>query len=289
MSDEQTHQEPNTVISLSVPADPAEPMIGYLRYDGLRFAYLRREALSKLEPSWQAYGVYVLLGVDDSCGPGEYRAYVGQTTTLTSRLSTHRSDRDKDWATHVLIFARAANPEFAFNLAEIGWLEGRIHAMLERAQYARVENRRSTGNSGLDSTARAALENLARPISAVMRALGYPTATPEQDQGLLKRARTRTATYHGVKVVDLINEGLLEVGATLRPTTPLYEGEAEVLQDGALLVQGERFDSPSPAAARITGGTRNGWEFWGAAAGDGSLVSLKELRAQLGDTSETDD
>lgn len=273
-------------MSLSVPADPMDPTVGHLRYDGLRFAYLRREALPRLETSWKAYGVYILLGVDESCAPGEYRAYVGQATALTSRLSTHRSDRDKDWATHVLVFARPDNPEFAFNLAEIGWLEGRIHDMLERAHYARIENRSATGNSGLDATARAALESLAPPVSAILRTLGYPTTTPEQDSAKIER--TRTSTYHGVKVADLLKEGLLEAGSMLRPTTPLYEGEAEVLEDGMLTVDGQIFESPSPAASLITGGPRNGWEFWGVASGDGGLVSLKELRAELGDTSETE-
>lgn len=38
-----------------------------------------------------------------------------------------------------------------------------------------------------------------------------------------------------------------------------YAGRVE---GGALVVQGKRFDSPSPAAMAITGTSVNGWRFW---------------------------
>jgi hypothetical protein len=34
------------------------------------------------------------------------------------------------------------------------------------------------------------------------------------------------------------------------------------VEDGALVVNGERFTSPSPAAIAITGNSVNGWKFW---------------------------
>lgn len=273
-----------TVISFSVPAVPDEPMVASLRYDGLRLAYVHRDAVGRLDDSWRSYGVYILLGRDDTCGTGEYRAYVGQAQALAARVPQHRNA--KPWASHALLIARPDDPDFAFNLAEIGWLEGRLHAMLERAQYAVVENRAATGSSGLDATARSALESLARPVSAALRTLGYPTVTPEQSSDVAEKASRRTNTYHGVTVAELIEAGLLADDTVLHPTTSLYEGEATVTSEGTLVVHGVEHSSPSPAASQVTGGPRNGWEFWGVASGDGTITSLKDLRTRLGDTTE---
>ncbi len=35
-----------------------------------------------------------------------------------------------------------------------------------------------------------------------------------------------------------------------------------IVDDGSLLLNGNRYDSPSPAAIEITGTSRNGWTFW---------------------------
>lgn len=56
MNVKRTHPDPSTVISLSMPASPLEPTLGYLRYHGLRFACLPREALSSLDRSWLGGG-----------------------------------------------------------------------------------------------------------------------------------------------------------------------------------------------------------------------------------------
>lgn len=43
-----------------------------------------------------------------------------------------------------------------------------------------------------------------------------------------------------------------------------YKGEQYLgrVESGALMVNGNRFDSPSAAAVNITGNTVNGWNFW---------------------------
>jgi predicted CopG family antitoxin len=55
-----------------------------------------------------------------------------------------------------------------------------------------------------------------------------------------------------------------------------YYGKVE---DGALVVNGKRFDSPSAAAVAITGNPVNGWMFWECRLpGKGSWQMLKTLR-----------
>lgn len=58
------------------------------------------------------------------------------------------------------------------------------------------------------------------------------------------------------------------------------EYEAKV-EDGALVLAGERYDSPSPAAASITKTSINGWDFWECRfPGNSEWQVMKALRKQ---------
>lgn len=55
-----------------------------------------------------------------------------------------------------------------------------------------------------------------------------------------------------------------------------YFGKVE---GGALVVRGQKFHAPSPAAASITSNSRNGWTFWEARRpGEGNWGILKSFR-----------
>jgi hypothetical protein len=57
-----------------------------------------------------------------------------------------------------------------------------------------------------------------------------------------------------------------------------YVGRVE---DGALVVQGQRFASPSPAAISITGNSVNGWKLWECRRpGEAAWTSIDGLRAK---------
>ena len=61
---------------------------------------------------------------------------------------------------------------------------------------------------------------------------------------------------------DWVTKGVrLPSGTELRST---YKGKSYVgrVISGALVLQGQRFDSPSAAAMSITGSAVNGWTFW---------------------------
>ena len=60
-----------------------------------------------------------------------------------------------------------------------------------------------------------------------------------------------------------------------------YKGRTYLarVEDGALTLNGERFDSPSAAAMKITGNHVNGWYFWECRLpGQASWQSIKGLR-----------
>jgi len=60
-----------------------------------------------------------------------------------------------------------------------------------------------------------------------------------------------------------------------------YKGRTYLarVEDGALVYEGTRYDSPSPAAIAITGNSVNGWNFWQCKLpGRTSWVTMASLR-----------
>ncbi|WP_217361593.1 GmrSD restriction endonuclease domain-containing protein [Aeromicrobium stalagmiti] len=81
-----------------------------------------------------------------------------------------------------------------------------------------------------------------------------------------------------VKVKDLVESGLISIGAVLRPGYGEYKGLATVARDGGLELDGESFKTPSGAAKHATGRpTVDGWRYW--RLDDGR--SLKDVRASF--------
>jgi len=78
---------------------------------------------------------------------------------------------------------------------------------------------------------------------------------------------------------DWVTKGVrFPAGTELRAT---YKGQTYLARvaSGALVHNGERFNSPSAAAMSITRNPVNGWTFWEARLpGQGRWMSLKEMR-----------
>jgi hypothetical protein len=51
-----------------------------------------------------------------------------------------------------------------------------------------------------------------------------------------------------------------------------------LVSDGALMVNGQRYNSPSAAGIAITGGNVNGWRFWEARTPGGRWKTLSQYR-----------
>lgn len=87
---------------------------------------------------------------------------------------------------------------------------------------------------------------------------------------------SRTRTYSGVHIVDLLEAGILDSGDTL--WSPDRQTTAVVTESGALLIDDRTFRSPSGAAAYANpAGATNGWHYWSLSDGQ----SLFDLRASL--------
>ncbi|GIF04595.1 GmrSD restriction endonuclease domain-containing protein [Actinoplanes siamensis] len=109
----------------------------------------------------------------------------------------------------------------------------------------------------------------------------YPTP------GAPAKATTTTRAYYAVRVVDLLDAGLIAAGAIL--INPNDDVQATVLSDGRIEFDGITFDSPSGAGDAAHGGSTNGWAYWLADTPSG-LRPLAGLRDDLraGDEADTD-
>lgn len=142
-------------------------------------------------------------------------------------------------------------------------------------------NRPQPTDETLPEYRREGLGRYVEPVMLAMRALGCPPDTADQKPTQPPPGARGKRRVFTESVADLIDAGLLRAGTRLRPMASKYDETATVREDGSLLLGTEVFNAVSPAAARVTGmQSEPGWNFWGAPSGDGSLVSLYELRSR---------
>jgi hypothetical protein len=262
-----------TPASFLMPASSAEPIVVHIRSEALSLAVVNRESVGNLDPSWDAIGVYVLLWPIEA--DGRYTAYVGKVGQSTLRKRLYQHDRSKEGWVRAMLVRRDTTD--GFNSAETGWLEGRLTDLLTLAPLATTINRPDKDES-LPQYEREALDRMIRPIAAVLRVLGASPDTPDQTPPTKTRRRPRT---YSETLSDLIEGGFLQLGARLRSIYTSTEAATTVVEGGKLEVNGRVFETPSGAAVHIRGKETNGWDFWGAQSGDGSLIALSELRRRL--------
>jgi len=87
-----------------------------------------------------------------------------------------------------------------------------------------------------------------------------------------------------ITVADLVSAGYLKAGQALYSRVQGFKGhEGFIAEDGAIFVNGKRFESPSPAAKEVTKRqAHNGWWFW--VTDMTSLYSLSDARQEYSDS-----
>ena len=249
-----------------------------VKHSGLRMVAVNKDSVRLLDDTWDLLGVYFLFGHGSE--PERYTAYVGEAgrRPLRVRLREHVRTTE-NWNRALLITSDSSE---GFDSAAIGWIEGRLYAVLKNATAAEVLNRNTPQDESLPPYEREALEGYIKPIMAAMRALGYPPDTPDQRPPASRRRQPRR---YSESLSDLLEAGLLRADTPLSPLPSAFDRTAIVLADGRLRVGDQEFDTPSGAGAHVAGRQTNGWDFWGAPSGDGGLKSLSALRDQLRGTS----
>jgi hypothetical protein len=265
---------PAIPVTFLVPPSSQAPMEIELRHQVLRMVVVDKASVRYVHQFWSARGVYFLLGHADQ--PERYTAYVGKAPSgLAGRVANHVRSREDPWERALLI--ASATPT-GFDSAAVGWLEGRLYDLLDIAPAAILLNRNRPRDESLPLYDRQVLEQHIAPIAAVLRALGYSPDSPDQRPAAPPRTVRR---QFGGTVADLIAAGFLRAGTRLRSTAGV-DAVATVLDDGNLEVNDEVYSTPSAAGVAVLGRSINGWDFWAAPSGEGTLVPLAEMRDRLG-------
>jgi hypothetical protein len=193
---------------------------------------------------------------------------------------SHVHNKDH-WSRALLV---VKDTSFGFNSAQVGWLEGRLHGVLDSAELAWLHNHDRPRYETLPLYERQALETSVMSISRVLRLLGYNPESPG-DEGKQHPPEAagkayRGQVYYGIKLLDLIDAGLMQVDTTLLSTNSAYPATATVRRNGLIETDGGFYETPFAAASAVRGGAANGWDFW-AADVDGRKVPLADLRREL--------
>lgn len=260
-------------VTVLLPATVADAIVIYDSHAALRFALVERLHIGRLGPEWDQPGNYLLL--DPVAADGKWGCYVGKASPggLRTRLMEHLRKKE-DWRRAILI---QRDTTHAFNSAQVAWLEGRLHDLLENAEEAVLSNKNRPKDETLPAYERAMLEACVVPVSRLLRLLGYDAATAD-DAPTVLAARSRTNKFLGVNLTELLAANLLTPGMTLTSTNSVWPATATVTATG-MEYEGIEYTSPSAAAHAVKDGPANGWDFWAIDTPTGK-VSLATLRAR---------
>lgn len=139
-----------------------------------------------LGDQWKSPGIYVLLG---SQSESSWRAYVGKSNQLSGRFA---QDRDFEWHRALLV-----RHSVGFDSAEAGWLEGRMHGLLEAAGVD-LENTQRPGDPTLPVSKQESLERYVEVIQDALVLLGYDLSGRRK----VNSGQSVTPTAEAVGVTD---------------------------------------------------------------------------------------
>jgi hypothetical protein len=246
-------------------------------------------------------GVYILVGPSES-SPSGLAVYVGEGDEVWSRLASH--DDKRDFWTWVVIFV---SKDDNLTKAHVRWLEATLIREIRDAKRAEVKN--GTGPSGgrLPEADTADMETFFDNVRLLLPTLGVNvfavdtpgTAAPKSDALRLElrwedaRASclvmdgqfvVQTGSTARSKEVESLGDGSRALRRTLRETGVLVPNDAS----GTLLrfTQDYAFDSPSAAAAVVSGTGLNGRAHWKLKEGG---ISYKEWQERQVEQAGEDD
>lgn len=242
-------------------------------------------------PQAEQVGVYFLFGEDEDGGAP--RCYIGQTGSLKTRLSQHNAA--KDFWNRALIAVSLTNSLTNTHASYLEWLS--IQQAQQAGRYL-LDNGNTGGRPYTPAPMEADCSEIHATVRTLLATLGFPVFEPLARAEVVQRGeevfvcRASDADARGLYteegfVVLAGSSGRLE-------TVPSFQNHGyhrvreQLVEQGVLLIEGGRirftrdhlFQSPSGAAACVTGRTANGWIEWKDEAGR----TLGERKATAGGT-----
>lgn len=166
-----------------LPAEPGSPLDVTFRHEALRMSVVDRDQVTAdvLRP-WGVTGFYLLFGPAADETPGRYAVYVGKAApgSIAGRIRHHV--RNKEGWDRALLVTRSTDD--GLNSTDVGWLEGRLHELLNQAEDAELLNSTTPGDDTISEWDRTALERVVTLTASIMRVLGYrPDPAPNAPTG----------------------------------------------------------------------------------------------------------
>jgi len=245
-------------------------------------------------------GIYCLVGRDPE-NPTREVVYIGETDTLTGRLSEHNRDAKQQfefWTRTILIASKDEN----LTKAHGRYLEARLIAMAHAAGRARVINDRRPVPTPLPESDREDMEQFLRHLEVLLPALGFAFLQPAP------QVATPSPGAHGhqplfllrskgveAKAREIDGEFVVLKGSTACrddvPSSTARERREELVTDGKLVPHAQNpewlvfaadvpFDSPSAAAGAVKGASTNGRLEWKESATGKSYGDWKDVELQ---------
>lgn len=220
-------------------------------------------------------GVYILVGPSDSSASG-LAVYIGEGDDVWTRLSSH--DDKKEFWTFVVVFV---SKDDNLTKAHVRWLEAHLYADIARAKRAELMNGNAPGGSKLPESDAADMETFYENMQLLLPTLGVSVF----EAAISKKTDTKDALrleleWDGARAECLVLDGqfIVQPGSTARAKEvgslgdgsrsirkALREQKVLVPVDGGALLkftQPYAFDSPSGAAAVVSGTGLNGRKGW---------------------------
>jgi len=132
-------------------------------------------AAIRSRPELQRAGAYLLVGADPD-EPDRTRVYVGEGSSLATRIPQHDDDADKEFADRVILIT---GKDDQLNKGHAAWLERRLIAMVRANGTAVLAN----GTNGavripLSESDESDMEGFIEHVALVLPSLGYSFVTP---------------------------------------------------------------------------------------------------------------
>lgn len=245
-------------------------------------------------PEVRKTGVYILVGPSESAASG-LTVYVGEADEVWTRLSTH--DVKKDFWTHLAVFV---SKDENLTKAHVCWLEASLFREIKGARRAELDNVNEPSGGKLPEADTADMETYLDNVRLLLPTLGIDVLRADAIQGrnapekrdelvlelkwedaraecVVRNSRfvVRDGSLARAKEVDSLGDGSRALRRSLR------EAGVLVPADGSpalyRFAQEYPFDSPSGAAAVVTGTSVNGRTAWKV---KGQAVTYKDWQEQ---------
>lgn len=225
----------------------------------------------------QRTGVYLLIG-DDPDIPGRLALYVGEGDSVITRIVSHEESKDF-WHTVIVFVSKDAN----LTKAHVRWLEARLVDLGASAKRATLRNGTSPSGGSLPESDQAEMNEFIDQIRLVLGTVGFDVfapGTPHQATGASISSSAFQFSYLGdgfsAKSIVTGESFVVQKGSRARkeesPSLQVTHRtlRSTLISTGVLIAKNEffeftqdySFNSPSQAAAVVSGTPVNGRIVW---------------------------